>query len=138
MDIIRTLTNEIKKGIRGAGLPVELVYLYGSYAKGKEKEGSDIDIAVLFEEVEYAKDPLGALGRIHDIALRIERLIKREIDLRILNRSSLSFSYVVVTTGIPLYIASKKVLYHYQNKILGMYFDFKPFLDRYISRYVGI
>ncbi len=138
MDIIRTLTNEIKKGIQREGLPVELVYLYGSYAKGKERKKSDIDIAILFNESEYAKDPLVALGKIQHIAIRIERLIKKEVDIRILNRSSLSFSYVVVTTGIPLYISSKRALYHYQNKILGMYFDFKPFLNRYISAYVGI
>jgi predicted nucleotidyltransferase len=33
-------------------LPVEEVYLYGSYAKGDQKKDSDIDLAVVVEKLE--------------------------------------------------------------------------------------
>lgn len=138
MNIIETVRDEIKKEIRTAKLPVILVYLYGSYAKGMEKVGSDIDIAVLLKEDAYSKNPLGAVRSLQGIAMRIEKSIKKEVDVRILNRSSLSFSYVVITTGIPIYMSSKTAFHNYQNKILGMFFDFKPFFERYISTYVGI
>jgi predicted nucleotidyltransferase len=138
MDIIQIIRKEIKKEIKTARLPIKLIYIYGSYAKGKEKEGSDIDIAVLFDEIEYSKNPLTALEIIHDTAVKIERLIKKDVDIHILNRASLIYSYVVVTTGIPAYMSSKTELYRYQNKVLGMFFDFKPFFEKYISTYVGI
>ncbi len=72
------------------------------------------------------------------MAGRMERSIKREVDLRILNRSSLNFCYVVITTGIPLYTSSRTVLHNYQNKIIGMFLDFKPFLEKYMAKYVGV
>ncbi len=58
MDIIKVLEREIKKEISSSKLPVLIAYLYGSYAKGRERKGSDIDIAVLIEEDAYSKDAL--------------------------------------------------------------------------------
>lgn len=71
------IVNEIKKEIRSAGLPIEFAFLYGSYAKGKEKEGSDIDIAILFREDEYSKNPLGVLGSIQISRNLSNRYLKR-------------------------------------------------------------
>ncbi len=132
---IEVIRHKAKREIRRAKLPIVLAYLYGSFAKGIEKEGSDLDIAILLKEDEYSNDPLNIFGRIESLAGRIERQIKKEVDIHILNRASLSFSYIVVTTGIPIYISSKIALYRYQNKILGMFFDFRPFLERYLTVY---
>jgi len=133
MDIdIETIKHKAKREIHKEKLPIVLAYLYGSFAKGKEKEGSDIDIAILLKEDEYSTDPLSVFGNVHGFARRIERLIKKEIDIHILNRAPLSFSYIVVTTGVPIYISSKIALYRYQNKILGMFFDFRPFFEKYL------
>jgi predicted nucleotidyltransferase len=124
MDIdIETIKHKAKREIHAAKLPVVLAYLYGSLARGKEKESSDIDIAILLKEDEYSNDPLSVFGIVQGLARRIERQIKKEVDIHILNRASLSFCYVVVTTGIPIYISSKIALHRYQNKILGMFFD---------------
>ncbi|MDP2752898.1 MAG: nucleotidyltransferase domain-containing protein [Nitrospirota bacterium] len=132
---IETIKHKAKREIRKEKLPIVLTYLYGSVAKGKEKESSDIDIAILLKEDEYSDDPLSVFGSVQGLARRIERQIKKEVDIHILNRASLSFSYIVVTTGIPIYISSKMALHRYQNKILGMFFDFKPFFERYLTVY---
>ncbi|MDH5203666.1 MAG: nucleotidyltransferase domain-containing protein [Nitrospirota bacterium] len=132
---IETIKHKAKREIRAANLPIMFAYLYGSLAKGKEKESSDVDIAILLNEDEYSSDPLTVFGNIQGFARRIERQIKKEVDIHILNRASLSFSYIVITTGIPIYISSKKALYRYQNKILGMFFDFKPFFERCLTAY---
>jgi predicted nucleotidyltransferase len=132
---IESIKQKAKREILEAKLPIELAYLYGSFAKGKGKGSSDIDIAVLLKEDIYSHDPLNAFENIQTLAERIERVIKREVDIHILNRASLSFSYIVVATGMPIYISSKKALYRYQNKIIGMFFDFRPFLEKYLTSY---
>jgi len=135
---IETITRHAKKEFENNGLAVELAYIYGSFAKGKEKAGSDIDIAILLKEDKYVKNPLNMLGKVQNLAERIEKRIKRDVDIRILNRASVSYSYIVVTTGIPIYTSSKMTLFRYQNKILGMFFDFRPFLETYLNAYAGI
>jgi predicted nucleotidyltransferase len=108
---IETIKHKAKREIHAAKLPVVLAYLYGSLAKGKEKESNDLDLAILLKEDEYSNDPLSIFGSVQGLARRIERQIKKEVDIHILNRASLSFCYVVVTTGIPIYISSKIALH---------------------------
>ena len=50
---IETIKHKAKREIRAANLPIMFAYLYGSLAKGKEKESSDVDIATLLNEDEY-------------------------------------------------------------------------------------
>jgi predicted nucleotidyltransferase len=80
-------------------LGVKKSYLFGSYAKGTQREESDIDIAVV-------------LGNMHDffeVQMLLMRL-RRKIDLRIephpikeqdFNNSN-PFAYEITTTGIEL------------------------------------
>lgn len=136
MDIdIERIKDKAKKEIHAAKLPIVFAYLYGSFAKGEGKEGSDIDIAVFLDEDRYSKNPLNLFGSVEGLARRIERQLKREVDIHILNRASLAFNYIVVTTGIPIYVSSKTVLHRYQNKIIGMFFDFEPFFEKYLIAY---
>lgn len=53
-------------------LKVKKTYLFGSYAKGTEREGSDIDIAVV----------LGNMTDFYETQMQLMR-IRRKIDLRI-------------------------------------------------------
>lgn len=132
---IKVIKHKVSNEIKRKKLPIKLVYLFGSFAKGKESIKSDIDIAVLLKEDVYSKDPICIFGNIQSFARKLERIIKREVDIHILNRASLNFSYVVVTTGIPIYTSSRIELYKYQNKILGMFFDFIPFFEKYLTAY---
>lgn len=58
MDVLRFLKKALTKEIRARNLPVEIVYLYGSFARSMERTRSDIDLAFLFDEEAYRKDPL--------------------------------------------------------------------------------
>ena len=44
--IIQTARN-YAKNLKKSGIPFKAVYLFGSYAKGNSRQGSDIDIAVV-------------------------------------------------------------------------------------------
>ncbi len=128
----------LKKEIKAESLPVKIVYLHGSFAKGCERDGSDIDLAVLFDEKKYSKNPLKYFMAINEICGRLERELKRNIDISILNRESLSFCCNVIITGVPVYISSRTALHRYQNKIMGMFFEFRPFLEGYLVKYARI
>ena len=74
---------------------VKKAYLFGSFAKGSEKEGSDIDIALVLENMPdffYAQKQLMKLRR--KIDLRIEPHPIKEQDFNSLN----PFAYEIEKT----------------------------------------
>ncbi len=42
-----TIAEKFKKHLEGMGIPIERIYIYGSYAKGIPRYGSDIDLCVI-------------------------------------------------------------------------------------------
>jgi predicted nucleotidyltransferase len=47
LNSVKTFLDQLKE----RGVPVEAAYLFGSYAKGREKEWSDIDVAIIFSNI---------------------------------------------------------------------------------------
>ena len=82
-----------------ANLMVKKAYLFGSYAKGNEREESDIDIAIV----------LGNMTDFFDTQMQLMR-IRRKIDLRIEPHpisekdfiDSNPFAYEIQKTGIEI------------------------------------
>ncbi|HHD72335.1 MAG TPA: nucleotidyltransferase domain-containing protein [Epsilonproteobacteria bacterium] len=58
---------------------VQFAYLFGSYARGDELEGSDVDIAVYFTLCEFD------LGRRLTLAHTLEKAVSKRIDMVVLN-----------------------------------------------------
>ena len=80
---------------------VKKAYLFGSFAKGNEKEESDIDIALILENMPdffYAQKQLMKLRR--KIDLRIEPHPIKEQDFNSLN----PFAYEIEKTGIEIIV----------------------------------
>jgi uncharacterized protein len=78
---------------------VKKAYLFGSFAKGNEKEESDIDIALVLENMPdffYVQKQLMKLRR--KIDLRIEPHPIKEEDFNYLN----PFAYEIEKTGIEI------------------------------------
>jgi uncharacterized protein len=78
---------------------VKKAYLFGSFAKGKEKEESDIDIALVLDNMAdffYTQKQLMKLRR--KIDLRIEPHPIKEQDFNSLN----PFAYEIEKTGIEI------------------------------------
>ncbi len=81
------------------GMDLKKAYLFGSFAKGNEKEESDIDIAII----------LGKMDDFFAIQMQLMRL-RREIDLRIEPHPFFEpdfniqnpFAYEIKQTGIQL------------------------------------
>ena len=80
-------------------LRVKKVYLFGSFARGKERDDSDIDIALVMESMPdffYAQKQLMKLRR--KVDLRIEPHPFKEEDFNALN----PLAYEIERTGIVI------------------------------------
>jgi len=105
------------------------VYLFGSFAAGREGPLSDVDVAVLLAE----KVPAGQYD-----ALTIDyygevahALGTGEVSVVLLNRSSLPLRYEVVRGGRVLLDRLPAERLAFEVRTLDEYMDFKPLLDAY-------
>jgi len=88
---IRNLVLELKKDPN-----VLAVYLFGSYATGKQKPYSDVDICVLLEDSSNAITYYGFGSKL--------------IDLSVFDRLPLSARYSVFKEGKPLFVRDEEKL----------------------------
>ncbi|MFN2341139.1 MAG: nucleotidyltransferase domain-containing protein [Halanaerobium sp.] len=123
------MENKIKEKIIGIAKKynyVQAVYLFGSQARGQEKEDSDIDIAVLLENNYTEKSG--------EIKVQLyEELIKKgldKIDLVILNKASALLKYEVVKENYLLYKKEDFDAASYQSLAIRKYLDFEYYLKQ--------
>ena len=82
---IRKLMKELKEGlIRIYGDQLKAVYLYGSYARGDYRQGSDVDVMILLKDYRnYWKELHRSSDYVSDISLKydvtVSCLIMKEI-----------------------------------------------------------
>lgn len=113
---------------------VSFAYLFGSQASGEVDKNSDIDIAVMLPlEMEKRKR--------FDIRLKlmgdISKVFGKNVDIVVLNdTSSLFFKYIIIKEGEVIYRETELSPADFESKTLGMYFDFRPFLEEYNKAYV--
>ena len=102
---------------------VSAVYLFGSYAKGKQRPYSDIDICVI------TKDSV-------DESVRDEILIhaSKTIETHILSDMPLNLQFRVFHEGKPIVINSNEKLLETRFNVMRAYQDFRPRLEKYWRR----
>lgn len=97
-----TLTEQQRKGLEvmGRSYRLRFVILHGSYAAGKERPGSDLDIALVGEKGISFDKSLAIYGTLDDI---LGDRKERELDVKTLHKADPLFRYLVVRDGILLY-----------------------------------
>jgi len=104
---------------------VVLAFLFGSTAKGRETEDSDVDIAV------YLKDS----SEEDRIWREATRLLQKEVDLVMINEAPATLISQVFKTGIPLAIKDRTLYWElYLSKSLEAE-DFAEFTQSYWEIY---
>lgn len=56
---------------------IEFAYLFGSYARGQQRESSDVDIAIFFKQ--------NTLDARLELCYELSRFFKKEVDILVLN-----------------------------------------------------
>ena len=86
------------------------VYLFGSYAKGKEHHSSDIDIGLLFD----ARDPVLLKKEVDTVMFDLSRILRKDIHSVILNLAGEELLRQVFLTGKCILVRDSKKLAHYK------------------------
>ena len=107
-----------------------VVYAFGSCVRGDSRSDSDIDVAFLMDQSTYKEDPVKAISRPYRVAAKLGLKLNREVDVVVLNSCSIEMAYEIITTGSCLYERDPEARTDYESKIRGLYFDFRPFLER--------
>ncbi|MCK9524454.1 MAG: nucleotidyltransferase domain-containing protein [Limnochordia bacterium] len=92
----------------------ELIYLYGSFARGEGRTESDIDLAV------YGIDESGPYT-LFLLANELAQSLKRDVDLVDLKAASTVFRAQVITRGELLYCRDKTFRGYYEMRVLKDY-----------------
>jgi len=94
---------------------VIMAFLFGSFSKGIEGKTSDVDIAIYFKD---EKDKM-------KIWCDIERLLKKEVDVVVLNRSFPIVGWEAIR-GIPLSIKDRE---KYLDYLLSVSWEAEDLID---------
>ena len=111
---------------------VGLIVLFGSVARGKIHEESDIDIGVLTDR------PITFNKRLK-LWLELSSLFRADIDLAMLNHAEPVFGFQVARDGKLLFERDKFVWENWRSYKIRQYWDTKKFrddLERYLARRV--
>ena len=123
MDVEAALRDFFTADHHGAAV----VYLFGSVARRTATRRSDVDVGVLFE-----KDPPKTLAGLHvDLAQDLEAVLRRRVDLVILNWADADLVHRVLRDGRLILDRDPSARIRFEVRKRNEYFDLFPFLQRY-------
>lgn len=112
---------------------IAFAFLFGSGAKGKMRKESDLDIAVYFQperDLEWEEFDKTYKNE-NRMALDLERLLKREVDLIVLNRAKAILADEILRKGNPIVIKDRGIFLDYFCIISDEAEDMRNWLDFY-------
>lgn len=108
------------------------IYLFGSRVSGFQREGSDLDIGVRFENGLPEEKTRGKIYRnlFSDLGLCFK---EQKIDLVFISEVPLHFQYKIITEGKLIYAKNSEKSLDFQEKIINDYLDYKYFIDDFFQ-----
>jgi predicted nucleotidyltransferase len=106
---------------------IKFAYIFGSALKNKTRYGSDLDIALYFEN----EPDLLTIG---ELAIQLEKEVEKKIDLIMLNnldKSNPCLAYSVLSKGIVVYTRDENTFKEFKRSVLLHYLDFKYVRDMF-------
>ncbi|BCV22950.1 DNA polymerase beta-like region [Moorella sp. Hama-1] len=106
---------------------VVAAYLFGSYARGAGREHSDIDVAVLFTEIE---DELRRFDRRMEIIIDLESRMGKKVDVIDIKLAPLLLQHQILKDGILLVDKNTRYRVTFEVWSRRTYFDLQPLLEK--------
>ena len=106
---------------------IKFAYIFGSALKNKTRYGSDLDIAIYFNN----EPDLLTIG---ELVFKLEKEVEKKIDLIKLNnldKSNPCLAYSVLSKGIVVYPGDEKTFIEFKRSVLLHYLDFKFVRDMF-------
>ncbi|MEO8054723.1 MAG: nucleotidyltransferase domain-containing protein [Acidobacteriota bacterium] len=106
---------------------VVAAYLFGSVARGEAREGSDVDVAVLFSA---PSEPIlgNAANRLEG---DLERALRRPVQIVELNRAPADLVHRVLRDGQILLDRDRGARIEFEVRLRNEYFDLEPIRRMY-------
>ena len=113
---------------------LRVAYLYGSFLHRDDFE--DIDITLLIDDGTGEGHVLEFAAKTGDL---IEGVLEfsHECDIRVLNEQPIWFKYVVISTGLPLYVRNEDDRIDFETQVLVEYMDIKSMYDLFDREYLA-
>ncbi|MBI5746642.1 MAG: nucleotidyltransferase domain-containing protein [Nitrospirae bacterium] len=107
---------------------IKTVYLFGSYAREKERGDSDIDFALLVEGDRFKERGF--------LAYELERRLGfiAPVEIIILNHQNLLFKFQVIKEGKIIYEADRDLRVRFETGVMKEYHRLEPHLE-FFERY---
>jgi len=109
-DMIKALKNYFQER-----KDVAFAFLFGSAARGRLRREGDIDIAIYFwpeKGIEWENGSKRYEGE-NRIALDLEKILKKEVDLIILNRAKAVLADEAIRRGMPLVVKDRSLFFEF-------------------------
>lgn len=133
---------QLRSSLRDIPSGVIALYLYGSILKGRLREESDIDIAMLADHRIAPEERLRLIAEIEALSGKLFRAMGFSHDISVLDMRapyvSIELLYRVITEGICIYERSHDQRLEYEAIIKAEYIDFMPFIRALRQRRYGI
>ena len=104
---------------------IAAVYLFGSHAAGKERAGSDVDIAILFQD----RNPEQTRDSIDQYMVDLSRLIKKDIHPVVLNHAGEALLMQIIKKGKCILVSDQRKLSLFKVEAFAKILDFKYYLS---------
>ena len=106
---------------------IEFAYVFGSFAKGEETKGSDLDIAINVSENLSLDEYLG-------LKVKLEKACKREVDLVILNETGTLLKREINLNHRLIFSRNDELESNHRVKVVFEYTDFKKYIDMFYEK----
>lgn len=110
---------------------VSMAFIFGSFAKDRALPDSDIDLAVYFtpkgNSIEWEEEREWPEER--QFWVDSERILKKNVDLLVLNRAPSRVAFDILRTGIPLVIKDKSLYWRFFLLISSAAIEFQEFVN---------
>jgi len=120
-EVEKVLNKHIDKLICDYG--IKLIYIFGSYAKGENRAGSDLDIAIYFDNDVDGFVKLDILDELVGIFNR------EDIDLVILNNVDEVLKFQVIKYGKVVYMEDLVTKVTFESRVMSEYMDMEYFRE---------
>ncbi len=71
---IREIVQQYRLKVKNAGIPVEKMLIFGSYARGNARKDSDIDVCVVSPK--FGKDDIAEIGELNFLRWKLDNRIE--------------------------------------------------------------
>lgn len=104
---------------------VDFAFTFGSYAIGRQKRESDLDIAICFKNPPEGIEFLNYINRLSE-------LIGKEVDVAVLNKASAFLRHQVMKYGSPLIIKDHFTYIKFREKEMIDYDEYRFVSGMYV------